>query len=73
MKTGLLAIFKTHTYKFAEKVYLQMKDGPISKNGDVVNLTMETEDIFDDKLPTLSWRYGQMIKIKSSSSSTRNQ
>ena len=29
MKTAVLAIFKTHTYSFASKFYLQAKGGPI--------------------------------------------
>ena len=29
MKTAVLALFKTHTYSFGEKFFLQMKGGPI--------------------------------------------
>ena len=29
MKTAVLAIFKTHTYSFGSKYYLQAKGGPI--------------------------------------------
>ena len=29
MKTAVLAIFKTHTYRFGSKFYLQAKGGPI--------------------------------------------
>ena len=29
MKTAVLAIFKTHTYSFGSKFFLQIKGGPI--------------------------------------------